>query len=128
MWVFPAGARAGFVDGAVVVRAKERAGRYVQHIISIIVEVEVVINKAAGFYTQVSCQAVYVDVPEDRTGRFTAVGAIQTVDFLKDFFVEIVKALVQVFGRAGLQLTEELFIGLAFVLGLLNCFFYVHAG
>jgi hypothetical protein len=54
MRVFPAGAGPGFVDGAVVVGAKEGTGCYVQDVISFFVQVQVLFDKLAWFDTEVA--------------------------------------------------------------------------
>jgi hypothetical protein len=101
VWVFTAGAGAGFVDGAVIVGAEEGAGGDVQHVVPFVVEVEVVLNELSGFDAEVFRQAVDIDVAEDGAGRLAAVGAIEAVDFPKNVVVEIVEAFVQVFDHAG---------------------------
>jgi hypothetical protein len=126
MRVLPAGAGAGFVDGAVVVLAEEGAGGYVEHVVAIVIEVEVIFDQFAGFYAEVAGQPVDVDVAEDGAGGFAAVGAFEAVYFLEDFVVKVMELLVEVFGRAGLELAEELLIALALVAGLFYGFFYVH--
>lgn len=91
MWVLPAGSWPCFVDGTVVVCSQEGTRRYVQHVVSVVVKVQVLFYQLGGADTQVTGQPLDVNVPKDRTGRFTTIGTRQTIDFLENFIVQIME-------------------------------------
>jgi len=128
MRVLPAGAGPGGVNGAIIVGAEERTGSRIEYVVAVFVQVQVLIDQLTRFEVEVTGEAVDVDVAEDGAGGFAAVGAVETVDALKNLFVEVVEPLVEVFRRPDLQSGEELFVGLTFVAGLLDGFLYVHTG
>ncbi len=87
MRIFTAGAGAGGVDGAIIVFAEKGAGGGIEYVISVGVEVEVCFHQFGGADAEVAGQALDVDVAENGAGGAAAVGALQAVDFLKDFRV-----------------------------------------
>ena len=94
MRVLPASFRPGGVDRAVVVRAQEWAGCGIKDVVAVAVQVKVFVYEFGGANAEVFGQAVDVNVPENRTGRRAAIGAIQAVYFLEYLLVEIMKPFV----------------------------------
>ena len=61
---------------------------------------QVLVNQCAGLHPQVLSQAFNVYVAKDGAGGLAAIGALQTIDLLKDLIVGLMKQLVELLGLA----------------------------
>jgi hypothetical protein len=75
---------------------------------------------------QVASETVDVDVTKYRAGCLAAIGTRQAINFLKDLIVQIVELLIEVSGRPGFELAEELLVRLLFLFGAFDGLLYVH--
>jgi hypothetical protein len=92
--VLPAGFGAHLIYAACIVRIEKNTWRLVEHPIAVFIDVQVFAGELSGSYTEMMSNAVNIDIPENRTGRFTAVRAIQTVHLSKNLFMCGVKKFV----------------------------------
>jgi len=98
MGIFAAGTGAGGVDGAVIVSTQKGAGRAVEHVIAVGVQVEEFRHKIGWPLAAVLGEPVNIDVAKDGAGRFTAIGALQTVHLGEGGGVQVGHGGIQVAG------------------------------
>ena len=85
--VFPAGLRAKFINGTIVVGHQERAGCLVEDVVMVFIQVHVLLNDLRGFYFQGLGQSFDILVGHHRTYAAAAIGAREAIECFESFVV-----------------------------------------
>ena len=109
MRVLPAGSRPRLVDGAVIITSQKRAGSCIKYVIAIGVEMQILLDQFRWAQTQMLGNPVNVDIPENGTGGFAAIGAGEAIDFRKGLIVCLPDDVVEVFGWSALDTSKQFF-------------------
>jgi hypothetical protein len=109
MRVLPAGARTYFVNGAVVITSQKRARGGVEYVIAIGVEMQVLLDQFGRAQAQMLGNPVNVDIPENGTGGFAAIGAGKAIDFREGLIVSLPDDAVKIFGWSALDTSKQFF-------------------
>ena len=118
--VLPAGFGAHLIYAACIVRIEKNTWRLVEHPIAVFIDVQVFAGELSGSYTEMMSNAVNIDIPENRTGSFTAVRTIQTVHLCKNLFMREVKKII--------RLLDLLKSGQEFLIDFPNTFCVIQGG
>ena len=87
MRIFAASAGSNRINAAIVIIAKERTRGMIKNVIIVFIKMEVLGDEISGPKTQMTSDAIDIYIPEDRAGRFTAIGTLQAINLREDLFV-----------------------------------------
>ena len=107
MGVLSTGFRSYFVDATVEIRPQEGAGRLIQHIIFILIQVYVGFHKLAGFHSEVLSYAANVYVRKDWTYGLTAIRTGKAIHLFKDLIIQILYGFIQLLEFTFPELPEK---------------------
>lgn len=108
--IFAAGFRADFINRAGIIRQQEMAREILQNLVIILVHAQKFRLKIGRFHSQMPGNTLNIFFDKKWPGRFAAVGALQAVNFSKNFLVRFLGDIVEVFGRLFPQPVEEFFV------------------